>query len=98
MTTTPILETATPSQKAVADPVVTGYVSSDGRWITDFDGTILGAVRGRTRVRLARWSAVHGSHITHFQVLMSDGVLRYGRSSEGIVINLHAVADQKSGR
>lgn len=74
----------------------TGYVSSDGRYITAWHGKIIGAVKRTRSVRLPRWSYVHGKHINHYEVMMADGRRMYGRSSPGIAVNLRCYRDQPS--
>jgi hypothetical protein len=75
--------------------IVYGYVSSDGRAITEWPGGVIGRVISRTTVRLPRWSHIHGSTMTHYRVKLNDGRIAYGRSSPGILIRLRPTKDAK---
>lgn len=95
-TTTPLEPDENYRTRALAEPTIYAYVGGPGkeRFITDFEGKIIGRIRESRVVNLPRWSYVHGSTITWYRVLMDDGVMRYGRSSPCIAITLHAYANQ----
>lgn len=69
---------------------LTAYVDHSGNRITDWHGKIIhGHVLEATRVRLSRWSYVHGAHMWHYKVRLVTGEDCYGRSGPGMVITLH---------
>lgn len=74
----------------------TAYVSSDGREVTTWTGGNLGSISRSTPVKLARWSAFHGSHVYAYRVIDFDGARWHGRGSPGMVITLKRVKGRKS--
>lgn len=82
---------------------LTAYVENagpglHGNRITDWHGKVVhGYVLTATRVRLARWSHVHGSHIWHYRVRLVTGEECYGRGGPGMVIRLKYV-DNNGGK
>lgn len=71
---------------ALGEPTC-GYVSSDGRTVTDWHGQFMGRITAATKVALPQWSAIHGSYLLHYTVNI-NGVWYWGRSSPGILISL----------
>jgi hypothetical protein len=67
-----------------------GYLASDGRCVTGFDGADIARVTLRTPVRLARWSWRHGSSIDAVRAVTADGRRWHGRGSRGMSITLRA--------
>lgn len=94
MTNTDTIPDKAYRQRAKDNPVVHYYISSDGRHVTTWKGEIVGRVREAHAIPLPGWSHIHGKTITSFRVLMDDGVMRYGRGSNGLAIALTAYKNQ----
>lgn len=67
---------------------ITLYVSSDGRYVATWKNHKLGDIISSSKVRLSRWSHVHGREIHAYTVRDCFGRLWYGRGSPSIAINL----------
>lgn len=67
-----------------------GYLASDGRTVTTWEGQPLATVTLRTPVRLAQRSWIHGSTIDAVRAVTADGRRWYGRASRGMSIALRA--------
>jgi hypothetical protein len=67
-----------------------GYLASDGRTVTTWEGQPLASVTLRSPVRLTRPSWVHGSSIDAVRAVTADGRRWYGRGSRGMSITLRA--------
>jgi hypothetical protein len=65
-----------------------GYVAPDGRSIIDWHGAKLATITRTSRVRLARWSYVHGRGMLAVRARTPDGAAWYGRGSPSIAIRL----------
>jgi hypothetical protein len=79
-----------PNYGSLGEPT-TGYVSPDGRTVTDWHGQFMGRITTATKVALTQWSHVHGSYMLHYTVNI-NGVWYWGRGSAGLVINLRPYA------
>lgn len=67
-----------------------GYLASDGRSVTTWEGAPLARVTLRTPVRLPRWSWHHGATLDAVRAVTADGRRWYGRGSRGMSITLRA--------
>jgi len=72
----------------------TCYVSSDGKHVTGWKGNILGTIIYSSRVKLTRWSYVHGTYINAYRIRDIHGGIWYGRGNPGICINLRATKNK----
>lgn len=66
----------------------TCYISSNGKHVTGWKGNVLGTVVSSSRVKLTRWSALHGKTILAIRVRDLHGGFWYGRGSEGMSVTL----------
>lgn len=65
------------------------YLSSDGKTVTDFHGTVVGTVTANRRVMLTQRSFIHGSSIRSVSVV-AGGRRWYGRGSYGLAFTLRS--------